>query len=209
MPVIKSKMIRVRDPETGFWHDLPATVSEESFRAAERALESETAAASSAASAASSAGAASSSASDAATSAGAAASSASDAAAAKTATSGYADTAGKTVLPLEWENGGREGVGRAELRGRRAGRGGGSGILQGHGGREGCGCGFVGGKRGGVGFRGVVFGARGGGICGVRGVGRVGRGGVRSGDERRDAGRIHRSRISQQRGVLRGSGKLC
>ena len=94
MPVIKSKMIRVRDPETGFWHDLPATVSEESFRAAERALQSETSAASSAASAASSADAASSSASDAATSAGAAASSASDAALAKEETVGYAETAG-------------------------------------------------------------------------------------------------------------------
>ena len=37
MPVIKSKVIRVKDPETGIWHDLPATVSEESMRAAERA----------------------------------------------------------------------------------------------------------------------------------------------------------------------------
>ncbi len=36
MPVIKSKVIRVRDAD-GIWHDLPATVSEESMRAAERA----------------------------------------------------------------------------------------------------------------------------------------------------------------------------
>ena len=39
MPVIKSKVVRVKDAD-GIWHDLPATVSQESFRAAERAAES-------------------------------------------------------------------------------------------------------------------------------------------------------------------------
>ena len=50
MPVIKSKVIRVKDAD-GIWHDLPATVSEESFRAAERAAESAESAAQSAATA--------------------------------------------------------------------------------------------------------------------------------------------------------------
>ncbi len=48
MPKIRSKAIRVRDPVTGIWHDLPAVVSLESLRAAERALASEAAAAQSA-----------------------------------------------------------------------------------------------------------------------------------------------------------------
>lgn len=48
MPKIGSKVIRVRDPKTGIWHDLPAVVSKESILAAERALASEQAAAQSA-----------------------------------------------------------------------------------------------------------------------------------------------------------------
>lgn len=51
MPRIQSKRIRVRDPRTKIWHDLPATVSRESILAAERARASETNAAASAASA--------------------------------------------------------------------------------------------------------------------------------------------------------------
>ena len=49
MPKIRAKVIRVRDPVTGIWHDLPAVVSKESILAAERALASELAAAQSAA----------------------------------------------------------------------------------------------------------------------------------------------------------------
>lgn len=40
MPRIKSKVIRVKDPD-GIWHDLPAVVSEEAMAAAERANNSE------------------------------------------------------------------------------------------------------------------------------------------------------------------------
>ena len=40
MPNIQSKRIRVRDPETGIWHDLPATVSKESLQAAAQAASS-------------------------------------------------------------------------------------------------------------------------------------------------------------------------
>ena len=47
MPIIRSKVIRVKDAD-GVWHDLPATVSVESIRAAERALASEASAAQSA-----------------------------------------------------------------------------------------------------------------------------------------------------------------
>ena len=93
MPVIKSKMIRVRDPETGFWHDLPATVSEESFRAAERALQSETAAAASAASAASSASTAGTKASEASASAASASTAANNASSAMSLAFGAANTA--------------------------------------------------------------------------------------------------------------------
>ena len=49
MPVVKSKVVRVRDPKTGIWHDMPGIVSKESLRAAERASLSEAAAAQSAA----------------------------------------------------------------------------------------------------------------------------------------------------------------
>lgn len=45
MPKIKSKVIRVRNPETNEWNDLPAVVSMESLRAAERAAVSAEAAA--------------------------------------------------------------------------------------------------------------------------------------------------------------------
>jgi hypothetical protein len=55
MPKIKTKVVRVKDPDTGIWHDLPGVVSEESFLAAERASRSEQAAAASAESAAESA----------------------------------------------------------------------------------------------------------------------------------------------------------
>ena len=41
MPKIESKRVRVKDPETGIWHDIPAIVSKESFLAAERAAGSE------------------------------------------------------------------------------------------------------------------------------------------------------------------------
>lgn len=37
MPKIQSKRVRVKDPDTGIWHDLPATVSKEAMEAAERA----------------------------------------------------------------------------------------------------------------------------------------------------------------------------
>lgn len=49
MPRIRAKVIRVRDPKTKIWHDLPGIVSLESLRAAERARASEQAAAQSAA----------------------------------------------------------------------------------------------------------------------------------------------------------------
>jgi hypothetical protein len=49
MPEIRSKVIRVRNPLTGEWNDLPAVVSLEALRAADRALASELAAAQSAA----------------------------------------------------------------------------------------------------------------------------------------------------------------
>ena len=49
MPVLRSKAIRVRNPVTGEWNDLPGVVSLESLRAAERASLSEAAAAQSAA----------------------------------------------------------------------------------------------------------------------------------------------------------------
>lgn len=52
MPKIQAKRVRVKDPETGIWHDLPAVVSEESFLAAERAAGSAEAAADQAAAAA-------------------------------------------------------------------------------------------------------------------------------------------------------------
>jgi len=45
MPKIESKRVRVKDPETGIWHDIPAIVSKESFLAAERAAGSEAGAA--------------------------------------------------------------------------------------------------------------------------------------------------------------------
>lgn len=48
MPKFKTKIVRVRDPNTKIWHDLPGVVSMESILAAERASLSEAAAAQSA-----------------------------------------------------------------------------------------------------------------------------------------------------------------
>ena len=92
MPTIKLKMVRVKDAD-GIWHDLPAVVSEESFRAAERAAAAEATAVSSAESAASSASEAASSAESAAGSATTAATKAGEAASSAESAVGSASTA--------------------------------------------------------------------------------------------------------------------